>query len=418
MPPSARRSRRRLQVWVPFVLFTGVLAYACTLLVMDTDLAGRVVTLRFWSLLAAATFAVLPPHVLFPDPNFQLLPLFNPDAPALLAHQFRRWAPVPAALAAPCFMLAYFDPGGFSTSLTEKTETLAASLMIVVGLGLYSFARYARLGQVSQEWQEGKRGRLYRAVSRNTPFRYEVSDGLVPSIQLTQHVFLIGVILVVATSYLTSILPGLITVLPGFALLGWTALLLARQRAHADRAFYQTNAFYSEVFRGAGSVRSSSREPIVYEAVYWTPHRWRPHVWATLRQFDRRLPLGRFIALGHLLLWILFFQGAGSDVIAAYLLLFSGIKNAAVYLSGTEALAPSPFNLTHQTTTGWTLTRFFVNIRWTLPFLLSLLVIAVFSDRFGAVQVASWTALDVLLSFLTAWSITYFHEFQYAKRYA
>ena len=129
---------------------------------------------------------------------------------------------------------------------------------------------------------------------------------------------------------------------PGLLLLAWSAETLRRLLPAYDRAFYATNAFYSEIFRRAGGVRVADREPIPYRAVYWAPRRWKPSVWASLLQLDRKLPLGRFIALGHVALWLLFFRDAAPDTIAVYLVLFIAAKNGASYLLVTRPIRSVP----------------------------------------------------------------------------
>lgn len=412
------RGGRRIGGRIAYGLLCLVAGYAAVLLADGAGPAERAALLRFWALFAVGVFAVAAPHVLLPDPDLDLLQLLNPSPSGLLRHGLRRWGPVVALLAFPCFLLALFDPGRFEAALPEKALHLAANLLLILGGGLYSFARYAAIGQVSQEWQEGKRGRLLHRLEEETPMQpLGIPDGLIPAVTATGGIFLVGALGMVAEAYAARYAPGWVWG-PGLLLLGWAVAKLLRLRPVYDRHFYATNAFYGEIFRSAGGVRAAQREPIPYEAVYWAPRRLKPHVWAILRQLDRRLPLGRLILLGHLLLWMLFLQKAGSAVIAAYLLLFSTLKNATVYLVATEDFAPAAFQVTQQSPVVWAATRFFVNLRWTLPLLLSLLVVAFLDAGFGYGAALAWTGLDLAIAFLSAALVTYLSEGRYRRRYA
>lgn len=415
---AARRPADVGRQVVCIVLF-AVLLYIAALLADGTTVAERGRLLRVWGLLAAAVFAVSVPHVLLPDPDWQLLQLLNRSPRRLLFHQLRRWSAVVALFLVPCAALAYYDPGQWVMEFGAKTLLLLQGVFVVAGIGLYSFERYVTIGRVSQEWQEGKRGKSYRWLAENTPLQpVGLPDGMIPALLVTSHVFVVGAVVVVLGVYAGLIAGPALAWVPALALILWAGAVLRRHLPVYDRDFYCTNAFYVEIFRMAGGVRVSDREPIPYAAVYWVPGRWRAHVWAGLRQLDRKMPLGRLIALGHLLLWVLFYQDAAPAVITSYLLLFAATKNAAVFLLTTEPFAPEPFQITLQSHTGWALTRFFLNLRWTLPWLLSLLLVAWMHPEFGAGDALAWTGVDVLLALITASIFTLLSEAQYRKRFA
>ena len=404
--------------WAAYALLLGLLSYASGLLAAEAGLAERAVLMRFWGLFAAAVFAVATPHLLLPDGLLHRMHLANPSPEALLRHGLRQLRPLLVVLAAPCLVLAFYDPGGWGTDVGAKALQALVGWLVVLGVGLFSFWRYMTMGATSQAWQEGAKGAWYRRLARDsTTGGLGVPDGLVPAVSATGSLFVVGMLVVVAGAVLGGVAPGLV-VLPSAAFLAWAAFRLRRRRRAYDRHYYHTNAFYGDVFRSEGGVRVTDREPIAYEAVYWVPPRWKPHVWAALRQFDRRLPLGRFVALGHLFLWFLFFQDVAPGIIAAFLLLFIAAQNAAVYLLTRPALAPLPFSLLQQSPLHWTTTRFFVNLRWALPMALSLAVVALFDADVRFWTALGWTGLDLAFAFLTAWLATYVHESRYRRRYA
>lgn len=401
------------------MLLLGVLCYMSVLLAMAAALETRIVLLRYWMLLAAAVFSVIPPHVLLPDPHVAQLQRLNRSPGGLLRHQLQRWLPIVGAALVPGVLLALVDTGAPLTALGPKLTHLAAGALIVGGTGLYAFERYATLGPRSQAWQEGKAGGTYRTMKQHASASglLAVPDGLVPAVLATPRIFGLGIAMIIAAAYLSALHP-LAVLLPGVLLCARAAQRLASHVPRYDRAFYATSAFYSEIFRSAGGTRVADREPIPYDAVYWVPHALRPAVWAGLRQMDRRLPLGRFIIVGHVLLWVLFFQDAAMDAIATYLVLFFLAKNAAVFVLTRRGMAPPAFHLTLQSPARWIITRFFVNLRWTLSVLISLILVAFFDSAFGYTDALLWTAFDVLLAMISALLVTYGAEFQYRTRFA
>ena len=103
---------------------------------------------------------------------------------------------------------------------------------------------------------------------------------------------------------------------------------------------------------------------------------------------------------------------------AVYLVLFMAAKNGVSYLLVTQPFAPFPFRAARQRPADWVATRFFVNLRWTLPLLLSLLIIAVLDPALTATEALGWTGLDIAFALLTALIFTYGTEFQDRKRFA
>lgn len=399
-----------------YVLLGAILCYVCLLVAGSADLAMRRSLLRYWILLSAAVFAVAAPHVLLPDPAAGFRQLLNPSPPALLRRQLRRWSRVVAVFALPCLFLAGYAPGRFTENLGQRGLFLLEALSVVIGLGGYSFALYLSIGSRSQAWQEGTAGGWYRALTHDSPVGFAVPDGLVPALLVTQRIFAVGILFAVAGTYADRLAAGT-GWLPGLLLLGWVGVRLMRLRTSFDRHFYCTNAFYGELF-SSGGVRAGEPRPLPYAGVYWSPRRWRPHVWAGLQQLDRRLPLGRFLVLGYLLLWIFFFQQASPNVITAYLFLLITAKNGSVFALTTEALSAPSFHLWLQEPSHWAVARFFVNLRWTLLFVFTLATVAVFDAQFSWGSVLLWTVVDMALAGLTAALATYLEEGTYRTRHA
>ncbi len=379
---------------------------------------ARVRGLRYWTLLATAVFAIAAPHVLLPDRDLPLLQRLNCSPSGLLWHQLKKWQPIVILFIIPCLPLAFWDPEHLTENLGMKALHAMSTVLIILGTALYSFGRYVNIGPMSQAWQEGQKGDWYRTMKENTSGLFSVPEGMVPALLATQHVFLIGLLILVAAAYLGQSVALLLAVIPGAVLLVWSVVQLLRQLPHYDHAYYATNAFYSEIFRRAGGMRVGTREMIPYSAVYWSPARYKPHVWASLRQLDRKLPLGRMMAMAHGLLWVLFYLDTSMRTVSVYLLLLIVAKNGVSYVLTRPAFAPQPFQLGRQSERDWIFTRFLVNLRWTLPLLLSLLVVATLDASLLFKHALGWTALDVAVAFATALLFTYTTEHRYRQHFS
>lgn len=395
----------------------GLLGFVCMQVVGGASIDERLTALHLGFLVVAGVCAVAVPHILLPDRQLALIQLTNQPPSALLRHQLQQWWPTVLSALLLTAVLAFYAPGAWTDDLGTKLGAWLAQVGLVFGLGLYSFERYATIGAVSQAWQEGQRGQGFRKLMEYNSMPIGVPMGLVPALFATQRVFIVGVLSLAVAAYLASV--ALVWAwVPGAILTAWAFLRLRKAEKVYDRHYYHTNAFYSEIFRSAGGVRVSDRDPISYDAVYWVPHRWRSHTWASLLQLDRKLPLGRLIALGHLVLWILFMQGAEVGRIQAYLLLFTIGKNSVVYWLTRPAFGASTFRRLQQDTFGWVMTRFFVNLRWTVPLLISLLIVAAFSKTFTYGDAVFWTALDIGFAWGLAALITYVRDFSTNRRFA
>lgn len=415
--PSAPLSTRRssLLTYAPLLIAFG---YVCVVAITGADMEARIRGLRYWSLLGMAVFAIAAPHVLLPDRDLRLMQRLNRASAKLLQHQLEQWQPVIWLFIIPTVLLAFWDPGQFANNLGEKSIHLSSTGLLLLSIALYSFLCYTRIGPVSQSWQEGSRGDWYRTMKENSPGGFAVPEGMVPAMLATQKVFALGILTLVASAYLGQSVHVSLEVLPAMTLVLWTLYSMKSGARRHDHAYYATNAFYGEVFRSAGGVRTSAREALPFRSVYWCPRRYRSHLWAQLNQFDRKLPLGRLMAAAHGLLWILFYIDASSTTVTAYLILLVATKNAASYVLTRPDLAPLPFHLGRQPIMGWVITRFFVNLRWTMPMLASLLIVAMFDPALPYAHAVGWALVDAAVGAATAILFTFRTEYRYRQRLA
>ena len=399
---------RHVRGWasrLAYGLLLAVLSTAALLLVADAGPETRAAGLRLWALAGAAVFAVAPPNVLFPDPNVLTLQRLNRSPVQLLRYQARRLGPLVLLAAVPAVLVAYGDAGGPLRHLGAKTVALGQGLLLVGATALDSFVHFATLGARSQAWHEGRAGQWYARAVEEQGQGVSLPRGLVPALFATTRCFAVGVAVVVATAAAAANGLGVWTWVPGLVLVSWAGGRLWRARPAYDRHFYHTTAFYAEVL-GGGTVAATDREPVPYDALYWVPARWRPATWASVRQLDRRLPLGRLVAVAHLGLWLFCVRGVSPAFITAYLgVIFTG-QVAVCAVLGTSTAAPPPFQRAVQSVGDWIGTRTFVNLRWFGPHIGSLALVVLFGDTHGWAWVGTWAAVHVGLSVAAAAAVT------------
>jgi len=355
-----------------------------------------------------AVLAVAPIHVLLPDPAVPWLQRLNPPPARLLRRALARWAGVVAACLVPL--------AGLAAHRADPLAGLEAAL-VTLGMAAFAWARTMTLGPVSQAWQEGTRGETYRKlIARDPRASLHVPHGMVPGTLSSAVIFGVGALAVLATVAAAAASGGALGWVPGAVLLGWGSLRVARLAPAFDRAFYHTSGLYEELLRGGG-VRAG-RPALGYDAVYWVPRRWRPHAWAGLVQLDRRLPLGRLVALGVLGLWGALVWGVSDAAVAGFVALGLLARNATILLHAAPDLSPAARHLGFQTVADWAATRFWMNARWAIATAGALGIPALLSARLGWGHVAAGVALDLLFALLTALAATYGAEHRLRQRLA
>lgn len=350
-----------------------------------------------------------PPNVLLPDPNVPVLQLLNWPPNRLLRYQVRRLGPLFLLVLLPALLIAFGEPTRPFEALDVKAIALGQTLLVLLGVALDSFVHFATLGARSQAWHEGRAGQWYGRAVDERGHGVSLPRGLVPALFATTRCFTVGIVVVVATATGAEIGHGLLAWVPGFVLLGWAGIRTARCRSSFDRHFYQTTAFYAEVL-GGGTMSAMDRQPVPFKALYWVPRRWRPATWASLRQLDRRLPLGRLVAIAHVGLWLFCLRGVAPPFITTYLLLVLTAQVAASGLLGTQQAAPGPFQVSLQSVADWIGTRTFVNLRWLGPHVGSLGLVALFDETYGLHWVGTWAAIHFVLSVVAASVVTLSRE--------
>jgi len=379
------------------------------LLGTDATVETRRGGLRLWALVAGGLFAMAPPNVLLPDPNTRTLQLLNWSPRRLLGYQLQRMGPLLVLALVPAVLLAYVDLTAPVGQLGAKTVALAQVLLVMIGAAADSFIHFATLGPRSQAWQEGRRGTWYARAVEEKGQGVNLPRGLVPALFATTRCFTVALAAVLVSAYGSQAGWALLAWGAGLFLIGWAALRLRRHRATYDRHFYQTTAFYDQVMGGPGPA-ADAREAVPFDALYWVPTRWRAAVWASLRQMDRFLPLGRLVAVAHVGLWLLCIRGVADGLVSGFLLILLLAQTAACGLLAQSAAAPPPFQRSVQSVLDWIGTRTFVNLRWGAAHIVSLGLVVLFSDRYGWGWMMTWIGVHIVLSVGAATVVTLAHE--------
>ena len=385
----------------------GLLAYISFTISATVEIDARGRLLAYGSLFSGIVFATSLPNALIPDRLLGTYQLGNASPPSLLNAQLVRWCPWIVSMYIPTIVIAFSELPDSPSDLVHRTLLVSSHLAIVTGTGLYGLATYFAIGPASQQWQEGSSGGWWDALTSYIPtIQPQVPRGLLPALSATSRVFGINILCVVATMYLIRDVGWIHGTWPGLILVGVAFVKLYRLRPHFDRYYYHTNAFYGELLR-SGSFITTVKETTPYEALYWVPDRWRPHVWASLVQLERAIPLGRFAAMAMAGIWILSWTNASQAVLSVCLLGILLAKNLSVLTFSRQDLSAMLLRHTMQSVHDWGITRGFVNLKWTVLIAVSLVPVAWLDSGFTWQHGLLWIGADISLSFSLAWIITY-----------
>lgn len=399
-----------------FGLLLGVVIYFSLSASSGETLDARKTIMGYCTLFACGLFATSLPNALIPDALLSFHQLVNTPPTQLLRNQFSRWTPWIGSMLIPPVLIAFYEPGAWTEELGSKLLLVIANLATVFAMGIYSFCFYYSIGPKAQHWQEGTAGGWYdKLVAFDPRLEVPLPRGLIPALTATSRIFMLGVAVVIAQLYLARDAGIIHTLWPGLVILAWSVYKFKSLQQTFDAAYYHTNAFYREIFQ-RGSLRTEERAAIAYDAVYWVPSKWRSHAWMNLVQLDRVMPIGRFLTIGMVILWVMIWQGVNPTYVTSYILLLISIKNLASLALSRQDLNPSAFQHLFQSRIDWSLTRFFINIRWTLPLFIGMISLAWLHPSFSIDAAIMWTSLDILLSFVFAWTITYAVTIQSRER--
>ncbi len=402
---------RKVTALVPGVVLLSALVW----LSHDLALDDRIVLFRYLAMAFAACMAFITPHLLFPDNDKTLILQLNPSPRRLLLHHLVKLRALWLFGLAAAAVIAFGDSTTPAQQFPEKTRLFATSTMALTAIILYALYRFVTIGERSQQWSEGKAGRrLFQAldsVGKSTP----VDAGMFPTFMSTIMVTFVGMMSVVVAA---SIPQMHLATLPFVLFLGYSGFRLRRETGRFDRLYYQSDAFYDELFTNPVTGAKESRDPATYEAIYWVPPRWRAAVWTQIIQLDRKRPMGRIIALLSLTYWLLIWLGTPESWHAGWLVFWILSKNMLAWPVEGPSLSPPVFHWWMMPPGDWMIVRFFLQTRWTLALILTVAAAALFSAAVSWQSVMIWAGADVIVSVASAWLITRNNEFAFKNQYA
>jgi hypothetical protein len=361
--------RPKIQAVTAIILAGGVAALGF-FWTGTTPLSERIITIRYFLLALTGLAAFLTPYLLFPDKNVSLIQLGNLSKNSLSGYIMRKLLSCTWPVFLLLIVMAFGDINRPSEYLAEKFIYLLSSLFLFTGVALYSVARYIKSGPDSQFWQESEKGKQLRLKMADF-FKYPIDPGSVPSLINTILVLLFGSAAIIAATLVSDrFTPFAELLLTGLVFLSG---LVTVQKYSGDlvKNFYSTNAFFREFF-GAnlkGEEAVSRRE---VEQLWWVPARLKMHVWQFLVQSDRKIPAGRVVAAGHLLVWFIAYQRPDPEFLTVIWLIFALLHHLFTVLTFQPGFAPSWLMRWVDSSTVWFFSRFWMQLRWLIPLLLSM----------------------------------------------
>lgn len=331
---------------------------------------GRVVTLRYLLLLLTALAAFLAPYLLFPDPNLATLQLGNVDGRSLRTYLLNKFWGMNWPLFVFFAALIFADFENPLSNYGQKLLILAGTLLFYAGLLAFALKRYIRIGGKSQFWKESERGRRLRVQMANY-LKYPIDPGSIPSLLGTILILLLGSAALIIGASVGSAL-GLLAEIGIYAIFFTSGLIyFLFDGGHIMRDFLLSDAFYREFFRVnlKGDLDKSSRE---VEQLWWVPSAIRPSVWQILIQLDRKLPAGRIVAAGHLLMLVIAYQRPDPAFLLLLWILFAVSHHILIWLSAAEVMMPAWLQRYTGGSVKWIFIRSWMQFRWMLPLLLGM----------------------------------------------
>jgi hypothetical protein len=398
----------RLLVLLPALL----LASLFTAISHDYDYNSRLVMMRYLLFAYSGLFAFILPYISFPDPDKNLYQLGNVNSKDLLKSYLVTHRPVWGIGVMLLIVVSLADSRG-GGEFTSQLALLVYSILFFTGIYFFAAYRYIIIGKDSQEWQEGERGRQISAQLADVA-KYPIDPGSIPSLINSILISLLGMFGVVTGAIFFGFAGQ-----PGELLIALLLFVYGLNRFYSlveigDRCYYQTNAFFSEFF-GLASGPGSGREPLKVDQLWWIPARWKPNSWGLMLQMDRKLPAGRYIAVGHLFIWVIAYQDAGKFVMLSSWAVFAILHHGLLFLTATGSIAPKWWLRTLDKPIHWIASRIWIQVRWLLPMMLSMTVMKWFFELFTW-QDLGWIAILYMFSgAMIATIVSFRHENIWAK---
>lgn len=410
-PPEKSIKNRSWADRALVILPAMILAALFITITHDYGKDERLVAMRYLLFVMTGIIAFILPYISFPDSGSKLFQLANYSPSRLLKEYVNRHQVIWGTGFVLIFVTAMGASRGLSFDFRDELLLLLYGILFLSGIYLYAAYRYLKIGKDSQEWQEGERGRKVR-IQFAAMAKYPIDPGSIPSLISSVLIAVTGMMAVVigAMAYGAADVWGELGIALLLFLFGLNRYIAFRNEA--DRFFYQTNAFFSEFF-GVAFGPDAGREPLKVKQLWWIPSRWKARGWGLLLQMDRKLPAGRFIAVGHLFIWVLAYQDTSEIILLIIWGVFAALHHGLLLLTASPEIAPKWWLRQLDKPAHWVLSRFWIQVRWLLPLMLSMSVMKLFFGFF------EWSDLGVtaLLYFVTGGVVAMIISIRYERHW-
>lgn len=366
--PEKTTTLNRFLFYAPLLL--AAILFAA--MVSGTESEERIVVMRYFLFGFSGLAAFILPYISFPDRRIALIQIVNLSSSSILKLYLKRHSLVWGTGLVLVLIIAAGNPMVALPDPFQAAMMALCGAFILAGVYLFAAARYLKSGTDSQQWKEGGRGAKTKKWLADVG-KYPVDPGSVPSLLNSVIISLFGMLGVVAAAAAGGYIGIAGEALVALILFLFGVRSIRALRATADHYYYHTNAFFYEFF-GEGRGGEGDREPIRVGQLWWIPGRWKAHSWALMLELDRRIPSGRLIGIGHLFVWVLAYQRLAEPVLVVVWILFALLHHSLLIFTTQEALAPRWW-LRHLDRAGhWAATRFWIQVRWLLPLLVSIIL--------------------------------------------
>jgi len=334
------------------------------------SLDDRIITLRYFLIALTGLAAFSTPYLLFPDKNGAIIQLGNLSSSDLNRYLSGKIA----SYTWPVFLLFgvifFGDLNNPAENLFLKLLYTSGASLLFAGLMMISVARYVKSGPDSQFWKESEKGRKLRKNMADF-FKYPIDPGSVPSLINTILIVLAGFLAIVAGALMEQFVSVYAEFLCMAAVFLGGVFTLRKYNPTIVRNFYSSNAFFREFFGESlkGEELAARRE---VGQLWWVPAPIKMHVWQFLVQLDRKIPSGRVVAAGHVLVWFIAYQRPEPEFLTVIWLLFALVHHLFILLTIQPEMAPGWLLRWAGSTFIWLTTRFWMQLRWIVPLLLSM----------------------------------------------
>ncbi|MDZ7757849.1 hypothetical protein [Rhodohalobacter sp.] len=354
-----------------FKVFISVVAIAMGVSWMhDAAIEERVITLRYLMLGAAGFISFVTPYLLFPDSKSKLIQLGNISGRKLISYLFNRTFSYYIYFYLFILATLFADSLSAGSELIIKSAYSVYALLFITGLHCIALYLYLKVGPQSQFWQESEKGRELRFKLANY-FKYPMDPGAIPSLVNTVVLALFGMLFVIigtvvgnSVGFIAEAAFSLIVFLIG-------GIVYIARNSKPERKYYHTNSFFSEFF-GASEGEDTITARREVDQLWWVPSPIRVNVWQYLQQIDRKIPAGRAVAAGHVLVWLVAYQKPDINFMVGIWTLFAVTHHLFILLTMQRNFSPHWMLRWLSPIKSWVFSWFWMQVRWLLPLVISM----------------------------------------------